>query len=47
MSPLVGDIFVVFLQLPQPFQPGLDRAGGAAKVRTEVFSFHAAIEQAT
>ena len=46
MSPLVGDIFVVFLQLPQPFQPGLDCAGGAAKARTEVFSFHTVIEQA-
>ena len=46
MSPLVGDIFVVFLQLSQPFQPGLDCAGGAAKVRTEVFSFHTVVEQA-
>ena len=46
MSPLVGDIFAVFLQLPQPFQPGLDRAGGTAKVRTEAFLFHTAVEQA-
>ena len=34
------------LQFPQPLQPGLDRAGGTAKVRTEVFLFHTAVEQA-